>query len=307
MPIQQKTIKVIFYQVSTNIYKKTNTSNESVICSNESTEFHRVLKCLSTLDVMSRRWPSTNDYDEIRLQELEKVTSNHNNYWKMQFIRVRTSDRPKKVDNQGEYTEIELNDDEYVGEDVTCLYDSVTNVIAIQQNYHSVRASRIEQYFTDLYKRQIQDENFANFAFHPIIDSAIEQYDDAIIKSLELTCIDLNNADLKSVVENKNGFFGAQKINLKLGLNTRKQKSTLNVKNIFVYIKNCIKNHSMTKIRARVKLSPELPVETVDFLQYRLQIQFKLSFSKDNEITHSRIWGEMISKCPPLINKISQK
>lgn len=79
----------------------------------------------------------------FRAQELEKS----NRYWRGDMIRIRMNDIPRIIALDGEEDEVLLDDDEGIGEDTAFLYDTRTQVLAIQRNSRGVSAAKWAQYF----------------------------------------------------------------------------------------------------------------------------------------------------------------
>ena len=80
-----------------------------------------------------RTWTYNNDDDNrIILQSLSKEA---NGYWKISFVKVRDGALPGRLDADGDFKEIILEADEYIGEDMTIVYSPKHNIIGIQRNF----------------------------------------------------------------------------------------------------------------------------------------------------------------------------
>lgn len=82
--------------------------------------------------------------DTVRLEE----SFYHMTYgtWFIRFMRQRPNDVPSFSGRNRASEFMELEEDQFVSEDVTCLYDADTHVLMIQKNSHSVSPVGIELY-----------------------------------------------------------------------------------------------------------------------------------------------------------------
>ncbi|WP_310604812.1 DUF6731 family protein [Anaerosporobacter sp.] len=69
----------------------------------------------------------------------------------LNFVRLRQTKIPVRARMNSESTPIRLAIDEYIGEDVSAVYDKNNNILALQRNRDSLSASGIEYYLTELY------------------------------------------------------------------------------------------------------------------------------------------------------------
>lgn len=101
------------------------------------------LSTMETLTLEDRSRPYKED--SMRLEEYYY----HPTYdlWFLRFMRQRTNDVPSLsgINSPSEF--MDLDADQFVSEDVTCLFDPTNNVLMIQKNSHSISPVGIEQYF----------------------------------------------------------------------------------------------------------------------------------------------------------------
>ncbi|WP_066307795.1 DUF6731 family protein [Bacillus sp. FJAT-29814] len=69
------------------------------------------------------------------------------NLWDMYFTRLRDFNLPSKAKKNSKSVPVDLDDDEYIGENVSAIYDQTCNIIMIQRNRYSLGPSAIEEYF----------------------------------------------------------------------------------------------------------------------------------------------------------------
>lgn len=78
-----------------------------------------------------------------------------NELWYFNFNRLRDTNIPKKIRIDGESEEVELDDDEYIGESALMIYDPIyapkKNIIILQRNMHSLGVSGIIHYLNKVW------------------------------------------------------------------------------------------------------------------------------------------------------------
>lgn len=75
--------------------------------------------------------------------------------WLIRFMRIRENSVPLKFKDKKESKPIDLDLDEYIGEDVTLLYDEKTSISMLQNNRYSLKSKDIEEFF-NLYNQYNQ-------------------------------------------------------------------------------------------------------------------------------------------------------
>lgn len=105
--------------------------------------------------------------EEARIDKVnfEKSTG----YWYLNFLRLRQTKLPLKAWKDKEATTISILDDEFIGEDVTAIYDPNNHILALQRNRDSLSSTGIEYYLTKLY-----GNNEFGIYLRPILDQGID-------------------------------------------------------------------------------------------------------------------------------------
>lgn len=67
-------------------------------------------------------------------------------YFFLHFVRLRATNIPSKAKLDANVEPFELEDDEYLGEEVTALYDEDKNILMLQRNKYSLGPNGIEDY-----------------------------------------------------------------------------------------------------------------------------------------------------------------
>ena len=117
---------------------------------------------LFTFDNMSKKSPAECFYP---IGKDKCILSRHQKYNDINcflFTRIRMDQLPVKTKLSGERENLDLADDEGLGEDVALSYDSKLRIVAIQRNIHSISVS----YLLDWLKKESENESLN---FYPII------------------------------------------------------------------------------------------------------------------------------------------
>ncbi|MED9903580.1 MAG: DUF6731 family protein [Lachnospiraceae bacterium] len=134
-------------------------------------------------------------YDGLKVR-IEKLDFNkENSFWYLRVLRLRDSNLSFVVRPDEEAKPIELGDDEYLGEDLTMLFDIHNNVAMMQRNRHSMGITNLQKFIEkvigkDEYKIEIR----------PIsIECDVKKIEKDYFKSLELRFANLKGKDIENV------------------------------------------------------------------------------------------------------------
>lgn len=91
------------------------------------------------------------EFDNVtaRLEELEG--DKDNKIWKIRFIKLRDTNIPSIVKKEEDAKPIELEDDEYIGEDLLMIYDKENQVAMIQCNRFAMSKGKLEKYLNKVW------------------------------------------------------------------------------------------------------------------------------------------------------------
>lgn len=112
-------------------------------------EIYDLEKLILKADSLSLKDRIYNYYqEEARLDKISYRPSTECYY--LNFVRMRQTKIPVKAKRDSESTAIPLEDDEYIGEDVSVVYDKNYNIIALQKNRDSLGSSGLGYYLSKL-------------------------------------------------------------------------------------------------------------------------------------------------------------
>jgi len=84
-----------------------------------------------------------------RLENIEILPNNNNRYVAMRFMKLVDSYLPHMSYENKESIALELNEDEYLGKDVNCIYDANHYIIMIQNNRASLNITSLQTYINE--------------------------------------------------------------------------------------------------------------------------------------------------------------
>ena len=123
------------------------------------------------------------------LARVDKISHDKkHDIWGIRFMKLRDTNIPSKVKENKEAEVIPLDDDEYIGEDVTMIFEKKSGIAMIQSNRFSLNIDKIAKLMNLLY----ENENVIIS-----IDPIIEVKNDTRLKKCYYKTIDLSFANLK--------------------------------------------------------------------------------------------------------------
>lgn len=144
-----KARKKEIYDTIENLRKKKKEDYQGI----ERFELGKYLKAVENKDILSNI-----DLGSV-VVEIEPNTLRHRGiYSGFQLVNIRDVDLPSKKAVGKPKVDIDLNDDEYIGEFTGILFDESTNVVMVQSNRHGVSIKQVEQYFTGLRRRYLEHQ-----------------------------------------------------------------------------------------------------------------------------------------------------
>lgn len=273
-------IKVHYFFVS--VAEFSDDSNSFVQDNDKKLE--QVLQILQQKSVADRIWQPNHVMDNsINLQNAKKLD---NGFWKLEFVKIRDEAMPGKINTEGVFMDIPLEENEYIGEDMTIIYAPDKHLLGVQRNFYSVSAAKVADYFSAM------QSNFV-FQFTPIIGTS-QVPETAFIRSVEISCYDIDNVTLEEAIENSETY-GARSV--KYYYSVGKNAKNAGLKDTIR--KLCDKfqrKDSCQAIKVNYKESENSPVSSIDLLDPKIEDKISISYSKEDKITHDKICSVMLPK-----------
>lgn len=191
---------------------------------------------------------------------------------------------------------MELDEDEYIGEEVSALYDQEYSIIMLQRNRNSLSPSGIEKYFSGV----LGNGDLIELAPIPVPDELRTVKQNQIFRKLSIgfspTNIDdeiLNNTN-KSILQIIRGSrdLGTLRVSVTLSLGNSKKEKTLKQKEI-IELGNLENYEGFNKIKVNRREDEDTEIETVDLISGKLNDVITMEVSRINPIKYERLIIEM--------------
>lgn len=191
---------------------------------------------------------------------------------------------------------MQLDEDEYIGEEVSALYDQKYKIIMLQRNRNSLSPSGIEKYFSGVLGNGDQIELLPI----PTPDELKVIKQNQIFRRLSIgfspTNIDdelLNNSN-KSIMNIIRGAkeLGALRVSVVLSLGNSKKENTLKQEEI-MELRNLKNYDGFSKIQVDRKEKEDTEVEMIDLMSGKLNDIISVEISRNNPIKYERLIVEM--------------
>jgi len=191
---------------------------------------------------------------------------------------------------------MQLDEDEYIGEEVSALFDQKFNIIMLQRNRNSLSPSGIEKYFSGV----LGDGNQIELLPIPAPDELRTVKQNQIFRKLSIgfspTNIDdemLNNANqsIRKIIKGTKEL-GALRVSVTLSLGNSKKEKTLNQEEIMEL--GALENYDgFNKIQVDRREDEDTKIETVDLISGKLNDVITMDVSRINPIKYERLIVEM--------------
>ncbi len=198
--------------------------------------------------------------------------------------------------NTGEFEFMELDEDEFIGEEISVLYDQEYSIIMVQRNKNSLTPSGIEKYFSGV----LGEGNIVELKAIPAPDELKTIKQNQIFRKINIgfspTNIDdaiLNNVD-GSIMEIIRGSkkLGALRASITLSLGNSRKNRTLKQEEI-TELGNLQNYNGFNKIQVSRREDEDTEAEIVDLLEGKLSDVITVDVSRSNPIKYESLITQM--------------
>ncbi|MYL71736.1 hypothetical protein GLW00_12790 [Halobacillus litoralis] len=283
-------VRFEYYQV---VYRKASDKKE---------QRDRLFDLLLWMDAASKKSLEGRTYDYYSEQaRLESA------YWDtelgfsfLHFLRLRETNLPSKAKKDSEVEPFELDDDEYLGEDVSALYDETNHVLMLQRNKYSLGPEGIEEYLNllwnekeeQIYLRPISPPNAFDVARRGSEYRKINLRFADINTSISEGFKDKFKSPLKKVIKSFGDYEG---INAQITITMGKKKNdSLNEETISDTLDDIEENPEyFSKAEIAKKDNEDSRVELIDLFAHKAHDFGNFKMEKRSTLSHQAIAKEM--------------
>lgn len=290
--IYKRAIKFQYYQIVS-----INTKNASKRLFN----FAKWIDCMADNNLIQMEI----SFNEAKAR-IEQFNINANKeIWGIKLFKLRDTNIPSKAKNNEEAKVIELEDGEYIGEDMFLIFDPNNGIALIQRNRLSLGISRLEEFFTFTYNKYVDEQNKIEVYIEPILDlHGKEKIYSSKYKNLEISFANINEwvlnenrislGTLLQPLKNMYGVNGSIKISL-----GHSRLDTLNRKFIKDLVKEINEPSNKRYVRAaKIKIQEEddCDVEIIDLFNDICDEYLEVSVESSKGLGYTMIINAMIEK-----------
>lgn len=241
-----------------------------------------------------------NGSDEVRLQDLNLtcLSGDQINIWELQVIRLRAGILSGIAKDTGEFGDIELEEDEGLGEDIAIIFDPCLYLLAVQRNRNSITPTGFAEYIQTFFEEYLPDKS--KVFLKPIPNKRLfHKYNsDRLYRKLtfDFTKINLNQIDeqqrssaLIELSKVQRQFPGIHfKIEMSVGRSAKKTDS-MNREEIEKMIDNLRTQDSNNTLRVAYKEDEDCKVEYFDLIEEREYDVETFEYTRKEPIRHNEI------------------
>lgn len=218
------------------------------------------------------------------------------NIWEIQILHLREQVLPGIADEDGAYELIKLSEDQYPAESTTILYDEDKCVLYMQRNIYGTSIKAL----TGLLQLISPEEVFV--MLKPMMQySEIDRVTSAkkhktlhIAVDRELLIPEKKNTNLGKIITAFSSYEG-DIIEIKLGFG-RKKGHFLNSTDTIELLKEVYEFPGTNKLKVDILESEDSKIEKVDLLDDRRKFYIEMEYSRENPITHERLYWRCLEE-----------
>lgn len=134
------------------------------------------------------------DFNNAKARIEHVKFSKNYDVWCLQLMKLRDTNVPAKAKDFEEAQTIELDDNEYIGEDLYMIYDAKKGIAMIQQNKNSLGVSRVEEFLQHTYNLFWGTDHNKKISIEPIVGAeGMAKLSKGSIRYIELSLANLNS------------------------------------------------------------------------------------------------------------------
>lgn len=223
--------------------------------------------------------------------------------WFLNFTRLRETNIPSKCKLNGEIEPIELDDDEFIGEDVSMLYDPKLHVAMLQKNIYSLGRTGIEKYLNLLWGSDNEEIFLRPIITLDFFERALnaEEYRKILVRFASLDDKYLknkykgSNTSIKRMVE-MFGKYNALTAEIVISVGYAK-KASLCRETVHEVLKEIQENKELfKKAQVVIKKSEDEPIEIIDLFEDKLHDYLEFYLEARQSLACRYVWDGMLTK-----------
>ena len=219
-------------------------------------------------------------------------------FYFLHFVRLRDT-IPSKATTSSKVEPLELEDDEYIGEEVSALYDENNHVLMLQRNKYSLGPEGIEEYLNLLWDSEEESIHLRAICPPDIFEMARKS---AEYRKLNLRFADLKNVNSQRIVDRlrsplKNIFSSFEKyegVNAQVTITVGNTKNSLDDETINETLSDIEENRELfSGAELARRANDDTRVELIDLFEHKAHDFGTFRMEKRETLSHYSIAKEM--------------
>lgn len=219
--------------------------------------------------------------------------------WQICFERLRDFNLPVKSSFERESEPIELEDNEFIGEEVSLMYDVQNRVFMIQRNRNSLSPTALEMFLSDLYRRlNERDINQFSLELNPVLhQNALQEVLDSdqirkIIVRVDNLGQEVTFEDDLSYITQQVTQYEASSLDITLSVG-RERDREMDDGRIKRLIRNISGRPNVSKAQVYARFDEESNVEKYDLIEQKLFNIGSFDFREDRNLRPDSVFDKM--------------
>lgn len=227
------------------------------------------------------------DNDPIRLRS---INIDNFGYYHIVFERLDGSTYYKTT-IYGDTEDLDLDEDEYIGHEVSILYDPNQNVMLIQRNISSLSPTGIERFIRQLYFDYYEEDIY--FKLVTAVDD--NATDSALNKEIyRQVALKVNKNSTKDLIVGitEDDYEGVETVEIIITAKNN-NKSQLNTDTTQNILKKWVNDTSVEKLSVRAREGENMPIEDIDLIKQNLKRSLVYRYEQARELDAERVYEDM--------------
>ncbi|PKE16436.1 DUF6731 family protein [Macrococcoides caseolyticum] len=229
------------------------------------------------------------NFDPIRIKSVSPPQQN--GYYHIIMERLDDT-KLQKTTVYGDSIDVQLEENEYIGHEISILYDPAKDTMLIQRNISSLSPSGIERFFDSILFDYFEENH--NFVLTPAIDN--HAYDKAISSSIyRQFAIKVKGEKVDDLIAglSGNGINGAEYIEIIVSTNKSKN-SELDENETQRLLDDWIDDDNIEKLSVKVKDDFDSKVEVIDLIKQAVKRSIIYEYQEAGELNANNIFLDMV-------------
>lgn len=221
-------------------------------------------------------------------------------FWFLNFIRLRETNIPTTAKIDQESVPLNLDDDEYIGEEVNAIYDDSLGIIMLQRNRYSLGVSGIEEYLNLIWQSDKEKIYLRPICPQNLQEKAVKapEYRKFTVRFADVKNNDLDSDSQKPFTKIFDSLKKYQAVNAEITISMAyNHGESLDKETVRETIADIVKNKSIiSKAEVSVKETDDTSVEVIDLFADKMHDFIFVPLEKRTSLASEFVESYMIER-----------